>query len=280
MCHYVVDHDKKTITKCESRDQAQSMCILALTKSRSLSVFFYNEIDFRKLELNKAEYTELTMDDANDEFLIQSANSANHEGVTVNLAETNQRFRLRQNSDFLAFYCSTSDSYIRPSDGNLILQTDEATNTATVVSIKPKGSSEVSELELYDTDAERLSLYTAADRAYIKSSNALGLQVDQVQDVNFWESIASGNPSINIYGWNTAGSDLESTELTMDDANDEFLIQAANSANHEGVTVSLPEANQAFRMRGNGGLAFVMSNSGAITTGTYSATINKINPRF
>ena len=61
MCYYVVDHDKKTITKCESHDQAQSMCILALTKSRSLRVFFYNEIDFRKLELNKAEFTELTI---------------------------------------------------------------------------------------------------------------------------------------------------------------------------------------------------------------------------
>jgi len=40
----------------------------------------------------------------------------------------------------------------------------------------------------------------------------------------------------------------------MDDTNDEFLIQAANSANHEGITISLLEANQMFRIRGGLGL--------------------------
>lgn len=61
MCYYVVNYDNKTITKCENHDQAQSLCILALTKSRSLLVFFYNEIDFHKLNLNKSEFEELTI---------------------------------------------------------------------------------------------------------------------------------------------------------------------------------------------------------------------------
>jgi len=52
----------------------------------------------------------------------------------------------------------------------------------------------------------------------------LDINTSVIQDVNFWDTIASGNPSINIYGWNTAGGDRESFEITMDDTNDEALI--------------------------------------------------------
>ncbi|MFX1365616.1 MAG: hypothetical protein ACFFCE_06385 [Promethearchaeota archaeon] len=61
MCYYVVDFCKKTITKCETQGQAKALCILALTKSPSLNIFSYNEIDFNKLELNKTEFEELTV---------------------------------------------------------------------------------------------------------------------------------------------------------------------------------------------------------------------------
>jgi hypothetical protein len=80
---------------------------------------------------------------------------------------------------------------------------------------------------------------------------ALTINNAVVQDISLWAGIGSGNPSLTIYGWNTAGSDLESAELTMDDGNDEFLIQVPNSANNEGVTVSLQETNQRFRVRQN-----------------------------
>ena len=93
---------------------------------------------------------------------------------------------------------------------------------------------------------------------------ALDINTDVVQDVNFWDTIASGNPSINIYGWNTAGGDRESTEFTMDDTNDEFLIRAANSANHEGITIQNLEANQLFRFRGSdGNVKFSINDAGA-----------------
>lgn len=81
----------------------------------------------------------------------------------------------------------------------------------------------------------------------------LDINTATVQDVNFWDTIASGNPSINIYGYNTAGSDLESGSFSMDDTNDEFVISVPNSVNNEGVTVQLNEANQAFRVRDSGG---------------------------
>ena len=78
---------------------------------------------------------------------------------------------------------------------------------------------------------------------------ALDVNTNVIQDVNFWDTIASGNPSINIYGWNTAGGDRESAELTMDDTNDEFLIQVPNSTNNEGISIVLQEVNQKLRLR-------------------------------
>ncbi len=63
-----------------------------------------------------------------------------------------------------------TDTYFKHSDGTFIFLTDEGTNTATEVNIKPKGTSEISKLALYDTDGERLSLFTLADRSYIESS--------------------------------------------------------------------------------------------------------------
>ena len=96
---------------------------------------------------------------------------------------------------------------------------------------------------------------------YGPAASALTLNNAVTQDINHWAGVGSGNQSLTLHGWNTAGGDLEYTELTMDDTNDEFLILAANSANHEGVTVSLPEANQAFRVRGTGGLVFSVAGS-------------------
>jgi len=112
---------------------------------------------------------------------------------------------------------------------------------------------------------------------------ALDINTSVVQDVNIWDTIASGNPSINIYGWNTAGSDRESFELTMDDANDEALIQVPNSANNEGVTVSLQETNQKFRVRQNsdqiqfyhdGTDAYIHTTDGQIIMDTDEAAAN------
>ncbi|MHC4867012.1 MAG: hypothetical protein ACYTEX_23285 [Planctomycetota bacterium] len=181
-------------------------------------------------------------------------------------------------TDSMQWYHDETDAYYKTDDGNFIFQTDEGTNTSTVMELKPKGTSEVTSIGLYDTDGQRLFAYTAADRAYIESQGgALGLQVAQVQDVLLWESIASGNPSLTLYGWNTAGSDLESTELTMDDTNDEFLIRAANSVNHEGITVELGEANQLFRVRGSdGAVDFSSSDTAllAVNPATFNSTID------
>jgi len=148
----------------------------------------------------------LQVEDVNDEFLVGVENNANIEGVTINLPEANQAFRVRGNGG-LALTISNSGGITGPAGSALTL------------------------------------------------NNAL------TQDINLWAGVGSGNQSLTLHGWNTAGGDLEYTELTMDDVNDEFLIQAANSANHEGVTANLPEASQAFRVRGTGGLVFSVAGS-------------------
>ncbi len=56
-------------------------------------------------------------DETLDEFIIEAKNHADVEGVTVNLLETNQRFRIRQNADYIAMYCTTFDAYLTWSDG-------------------------------------------------------------------------------------------------------------------------------------------------------------------
>lgn len=77
---------------------------------------------------------------------------------------------------------------------------------------------------------------------------------DPAVGVSFFSAAgAAENPYARIYGYVTAGGAARYVELLVDDTNDEALIQAENNANLEGITVSLPEANQEFRIRGAGG---------------------------
>lgn len=191
---------------------------------------------------------------ANDEVVIEARAHADTEGVTVSLLETNQRFRIRQNSDLISIYLTTTDAYISWSDGNLILITDEGVNTATRVEIKGKGTGK-GFLNVYDEDDnEFLSSSCDGGRGRIftdgVSPSRIQMQFGVSQDVTFFESILSGNPDVEIYGWITAGGATQYGRLRMDDTNDEFEIEAEDDANVEGITVLIPEANQKFRVRG------------------------------
>lgn len=57
---YVVNMDNKTITKCETKDEAQALRVFALTKSPSANVYYYNEIEFKKLEVDKSKFETFT----------------------------------------------------------------------------------------------------------------------------------------------------------------------------------------------------------------------------
>ena len=160
-------------------------------------------------------------------------------------------------SNRLSLYHDNTNGYFKWDDGSLILQTDEGTNTATYLELKPKGTSEISSVSLYDTDGKRLELITAADRSYVRSvGGVLGINDDAANNVSCFESATTGeNPLLNVYGYITTGTAARYSSLKMDDTNDEFLIQSENNANHEGITIDLTETNQKFRLRQNSDIA-------------------------
>lgn len=200
------------------------------------------------------ESTSLIMDDANDEFLIQAANSVNHEGITIDLLETNQQFRIRQNSEIISMYHDGSDPYARWSVGNFTFITDEGINTTTKVFIKGKGTGNAA-LRIYDQDdLEFFNISCSNSAGYFSTDGVapgkLHFMQSVAQDVTFWGAIGTGNPDFELFGWITAGAAVRYGRFRMDDANDEFEIEAENNANHEGITVLIQEANQRFRVRG------------------------------
>ena len=175
------------------------------------------------------QFTRFQMSDINDEFLIEAENNADHEGITIKFNEAGQRFRIRQGGDILSWYLDGTDAFMKWSDGQLEFQTDEVDAT-TVLRIKPNGTSEVSQLDFYDTDGIRLSLYTAADRAYILSTGGvLGINPDAAQDVYIFEDAASGEtPEIKIYGFRAADA-KRSLEIGVG-------VDAADTASFDGVS--------------------------------------------
>ena len=174
-------------------------------------------------------YTRFQMSDTNNEFVIEAENNGDHEGITISLTEAGQRFRLRQGGDIMSWYLDGTDAFMRWSDGELEFQTDE-TNVATTIRIKPNGTSEMSQIGLYDADGIRLLLYTAADRGYIESAGgALGIIKDANQDVLMFENAASGETrELKIYGFRAADA-RRSLEIGVG-------VDAADTASFDGVS--------------------------------------------
>jgi hypothetical protein len=190
---------------------------------------------------------------------------------TVNIAGN---LKVTENSNYIQLTHDGTDAYFKTDDGNFIFITDEGTNEDTAVEVKGKGSGR-GLYRCYDQDnAEYITAFADSGYGHIKvvGTTPLGLilQKDAPQDIQCWNAITSGNPSLVLYGYITAGTAVRYSELTMDDTNDEFLIQAENNANHEGITISLQEANQMFRIRGGNTLQY--ASTGGATLGIKSIT--------
>ena len=176
-------------------------------------------------------YTNLSMDDVNDEFLIEAENHADHEGITINLLETNQRFRVRQNADYMAMYLTATDAFFTWSDGSLNLQTDE-TDTITEVHIHGQGTGYGS-LRAYDEDdAEYLNIYAGGGYGHLRVQGAapagLSLQYGEHQDIFCWLGITEGNPYFYLYGWHATDTDWMRMRV---EADGDALIEAENDLN-------------------------------------------------
>ena len=87
---------------------------------------------------------------------------------------TNSIFEVHQNSDALGFYLDGSDAYLKWTDGNLYLMTDEGTNTQTNIIIKGKGAGAAA---LYIWDGSDTNNYTALK------------QLDQIFSLDFGSNV-------------------------------------------------------------------------------------------
>lgn len=171
-----------------------------------------------------------------------------------------QKFEIgsTDNSNRISIYHDNTNMFTKWDDGFHILQTDEGTHTDTEVHIKPKGTAS-SFLKLYDRDTTTyLMLEQGPGWSAIKSATNDDLHLNPNISREIWcFPGTTGNPDFRVYGNITAEGSYLYGALIMDDVNDEFLIQAENNANHEGITIDLPEANQMFRVRGGLGSYFI-----------------------
>ncbi len=93
-----------------------------------------------------------------------------------------------------------TDAYLKTSDGMFIFQTDEGTNTDTEVALKPKGTSEIARVLLYDTDSLEAEYYVGANAAYLLGTTALNLYGSRASggDLNFYSTVHATKGTINF----------------------------------------------------------------------------------
>lgn len=127
--------------------------------------------------------------------------------------------------------------------------------------------------------------HQADDRPGIWSGAAdasiLAIQYEANADVTFFENSGAGeNRNIYVYGYITAGAAVRHGMIRLDDTWDELVLEAENNANLEGITISLLETNQRFRIRQNadiisiyldGSDAFLTWSDGALNLQTDEA---------
>ena len=121
-------------------------------------------------------------------------------------------------------------------------------------------------LRIVDKDVDSILHvgFVADDIPHIDSNRDIRIQYEAQNDVTFFQNCGAGeNRYVTIYGWSTGRGARQFTRFQMSDINDEFLIEAENNADHEGITISLTETNQRFRVRQNGDF-ISMYHDGAI----------------
>ena len=140
---------------------------------------------------------------------------------------------ITQNSDTLILSHDGSSAYVKWSDGDLTLMTDEGTNTDTHVSILGKGTG-VGLLEVYDTDEDSYIIlgWKGDDQPSITcdaTPTEFNLLHDRPVDIKCWSSIISGNPYFYTYGFKTA--DARKYLRQRVEADGDALIEAENNLN-------------------------------------------------
>ena len=177
-------------------------------------------------------------------------------------------FTITQNSDTLALSHDGSNAYVKWSDGDLTLMTDEGTNTDTHVSILGKGTG-VGLLEVYDIDEDSYIIlgWKGDDQPTITTDatpTEFNLLHDRAVDIKCWSSITSGNPYFYIYGRGTAAN--EYLRMRVESDND-ALIEAEHDLNIIAAGGSISFGDENLSTTGTFGCA-ALTASGTVTIPT------------
>jgi len=172
-------------------------------------------------------------------------------------------FTLTQNLDTITLAHDGSSAYVKWSDGDLTLMTDEGTNTNTYVSILGKGTG-FGVLEVYDTDDDSYIIlgWKADDQPSITCDTTpteFNFLHDRAADIKCWSS-TTGNPYFYVYGYKTAVGVKYLRQRV--EADGDALIEAENNLNiiAGGGVISFGDEN--LSTTGNITGQFLYSNAG------------------
>ncbi len=122
-----------------------------------------------------------------------------------------QKFEIgsNDNSDRISIYHTNADAYIKTSDGSVIVQTDEGTNTDTILEIRPKGN-QSGILRIYNDTAGLRYWEMASESTVMQMKIGTCQQTDFFgaanTDVRFFKDAADGETRyVQITGRRTGG---------------------------------------------------------------------------
>jgi len=178
-----------------------------------------------QLQASDGSPTPVVSCDAAGNTLIQT-------GTAARIGSQTFPFSITDGVDEVGLYCDGTDALLKWTDGELHLETEEGTDTNTIVSVYGNGAGE-GFARLYDEDnAEALEATCAAGIGYLRtigsSPSALALQDTAHADVNLFGSAESGETrELQISGYRAADS-LRTLAIGVG-------VDAADTASYDGV---------------------------------------------
>jgi len=179
-----------------------------------------------QLQASDGSPTPVVSCDAAGNTLIQT-------GTAARIGSQTFPFSITDGVDEVGLYCDGTDALLKWTDGELHLETEEGTDTNTIVSVYGNGAGE-GFARLYDEDnAEALEATCAAGIGYLRtigsSPSALALQDTAHADVNLFGSAESGETrELQISGYRAADS-LRTMAIGVG-------VDAADTASFDGLT--------------------------------------------
>ena len=160
-------------------------------------------------------------------------NSAGRVGIGVIPSQWKLTVGSDDDTDVVGIYHDNTNAYVKWDDGSLFLETDEGTDSNTVIGVRGKGTG-FGQLRMYDEDnAEYTEMQTNGGNGMLRVVGAttvsLRLQPDGKIPIKLFDTAAAGDtPELQIYGYRTADA-LRSLQIGVG-------VDAADTASFDGLS--------------------------------------------